>query len=102
MELSHSLSIFQSVEAKRQGKPEKNISQDIGAWTGLKCLPRRALPFRQFFQMVKLDGISVDEGSALQLLQLLEFDNEGLDHRLGSVNLIVIPCFAQSGFDDVA
>ena len=58
-------------------------------------------PFSQLFEMVELHGAPVDCGAVLDLLQLFELDNQGLDHRLGRVDFVVVSGFAQGSFDDV-
>ena len=60
------------------------------------------VPLGQLFERVELYRLPVDLRLLLQLLQLFELEDEGVDHGLGAVHLVVLARFAQSRFDDVS
>ena len=71
METSYSLSVLQSVQTEGESEP-------LG----------------QLFDAVELLAVSVDP--AMGLLQFIELVDEGLDHCLGTVGLVVLSGLIQS------
>ena len=52
--------------------------------------------------MMELDCAPIDDGTLLYFLELLELDDQCLDHGLGRVDLVVVPGLAKGGLDDIA
>ncbi len=62
----------------------------------------KEIPFSEFLERMEFNSLSVDLLLSLRLLDLFEFEDESLDHRLGAVHLVVLTSLAQRRLDDIA